>query len=191
MRLCDHRRAAPAGVSRPPGDEHAQLCRDQVEPLRDIFADPGHLTTAAGAKNAVRLDDALHPRQMRGQLATVAVVSGSAAGPLTFDGGFGLFLRGVENALGDLDILQRQVALVGTQLFGFGAELVAPELADNHLEPAPRLFHLGQSRLMLGKRNLRLRQKRLQPGILCGQGGDVHGPLQSQTARRRHRGNPH
>jgi hypothetical protein len=33
MRLCDRRRAAPAGVFRPPGDEHAQLSRDQVEPL--------------------------------------------------------------------------------------------------------------------------------------------------------------
>ena len=144
MRLRDRRRAAPAGVFRPPGDEHAQLRRDQVEPLRDVLADLGHLAAAAGAKGAVRLDDPLHPRQMGGQLATIAVAGRSAAGRFALDGGFGLFLRGIENALGDLDILQRQVALVGAQLLGFGAELLAPEFADDDLEPAPRLFHLPE-----------------------------------------------
>jgi hypothetical protein len=36
---------------------------------------------------------------------------------------------------------------------------------------------------MLSKGGLRLRQKRLQPGILCGEGGDIHAPLQSQIGR--------
>jgi hypothetical protein len=134
---------------------------DQVEPLRDVFTDPGHLTAAAGARNIVRFDDAFYPRQMRGQLATIAVTGRNAASRFALDGGFGLFLRGIENALGDLDVLQRQVALVGAQLLGFGAELVAPEFVDDDLEPAPRLFHLSQSRLMLSKGDLRLRQKRL------------------------------
>ena len=183
MRLCDRRRAAPASIFRPPGDEHAQLCRDQVEPLRDVLADSCHLATAAGAKDAVRLDDALHPRQMGGQLATVAVTGRSASGRFGLDGGLGSFLCSIENALGDLHVLKRQVALIGAQLLGFGAELVAPEFADDDLEPAPSLFHLSQSRLMLGEGGLRLRQKRLQPGILCEEGGDIHAPLQSQIGR--------
>ncbi len=158
-----------------------------IEPFRDVLADLRHLTAAAGAKDAVRLDDAFHPRQMGGQLATIAVAGRDVSGRFALDGGFGLFLRGIENALGDLHILERQIALVGTQLLGFGAELLAPEFADDHLEPAPRLLHLGQSRLMLGKRSLRLRQKRLQPGIFCGQGGDVHVPLQSQIGRPHYR----
>jgi len=58
MRLSDRRRATPASVFRPPGDKHAQLRRDHVKPFRDVLADPGHLTAAAGAKGAVRLDDA-------------------------------------------------------------------------------------------------------------------------------------
>jgi hypothetical protein len=67
-------------------------------------------------------------------LATVAVTGRSPAGRFAFDGGFGPFLCGIEHALGDLDILQRQVALVGAQLFGFGAELIAPEFANEDLE---------------------------------------------------------
>ena len=120
---------------------------------------------------------------MGGQLATIAVTRRSA-GRFAFDCSFSLFLRGIENALGDLDILQRQVTLIGAELFGFGAELVAPEFADDHLKPAPRLFHLG-------KGGLRLRQKRLQPGILRGKSNDIHALLQSQAGRRRHRENRH
>ena len=86
--------------------------------------------------------------------------------------GFGSFLRSIENALGDLDVLKRQVALVGAQLLGFGAELIAPEFADDHFESAPRFFRLGERCLMIGKR--------LQPDIFCGQDGDIHAPLQSQ-----------
>jgi hypothetical protein len=123
MRLCDRRRAVPAGVFRPPGNEHAQLRWDQVEPLRDVFANPGHLTAAAGAKDAVRLDDALHPGQMGGQLATIAVTGRSAASRFAFDRSLSLFLRGIEDALGDLDVFQRQVALVGAQLLGLAPNL--------------------------------------------------------------------
>jgi len=76
--------------------------------------------------------------------------------------------------------------LFGAQLFGFGAELVAPEFADDHLEPPPRLFRLSKRDLVIGERGLRLRQKRLQPGILCGQGSNIHALLQSQIGRPHH-----
>jgi hypothetical protein len=46
-------------------------------------------------------------------------------------------------SVGDLDILQRQVASVGAQLLGFGAELIAPEFADDDLEPAPCLLWIS------------------------------------------------
>jgi hypothetical protein len=44
---------------------------------------------------------------MRGQLATVAVTDRSATGRFAFDRSLSLFLRGIENALGDLNVLQR------------------------------------------------------------------------------------
>jgi hypothetical protein len=64
-------------------------------------------------------------------------------------GGFAPFLRGIENALGNLDVLQWQVALIGAQLLGFGTELIAPEFAD-HFEPALRRFRLCERCLMIG-----------------------------------------
>jgi hypothetical protein len=114
----------------------------------------------------------------------------SAIGRFALTDGVSLFLRRIENALGDLDVLKRQVMLLRAQPFGSGAELVAPQFADDHLEPAPCLFRLRKRYLMIGERSLRLRQKRLQPGILCGQGGDGHAPLQSQFDCTHHQEEP-
>ena len=181
-RVClhDRTRATPAGVFRPPGDKHAQLRRDHVEALRDIFADLRHRAAAARAKGAFRLDHALHPRQVRGQMAAIAVAGRGASSGFAADGGFGLFLRGVEKSLRDLDVFERQIELVGTQLLRPGTELLVPEIADDRLEPAARLLRNHQCRLMLGERGLRLRQERLQPLILFRQGGNV----QSYTCQR-------
>jgi hypothetical protein len=49
---------------------------------------------------------------MGGQLATVAVTGRGAISRFALDDSVGLFLRRIENALGDLDVLKRQVMLL-------------------------------------------------------------------------------
>ncbi len=73
---------------------------------------------------------------MGGKLAAIAVAGRSVIGRFALADGVGLFLRSIQNTLGDFDVFARQVMLLRAQLFGFGAEFVAPEFADNHLEPA-------------------------------------------------------
>ena len=68
MGLHHRARTAAAGIFGAPGDQHAQLRRDHIEPLEDIFANLRHLAAAAGAQRALRLDDALHPRQVGRQM---------------------------------------------------------------------------------------------------------------------------
>src|SRR3546814_1090045 len=84
------------------------------------------------------------------------------AARLALDDRRSLFLHGVQRSLSDLHVFQRQIILLRAQLLGLRAELVAPQLAEDALQPEPRLLRLRQSRLVLGQGGLRLRQKRLQ-----------------------------
>src|SRR5919106_972771 len=113
MRLHNRARAAPTGIFRPPGNKHPQLRRDHVEALRDVLTDLRHLTAAARAKDALRLDHAFHAWEMRGQLTAIAVAGRSAAGGFALDDGLGLLLRGIKNALRDLHVFERQIVLIG------------------------------------------------------------------------------
>ena len=63
--------AGPAGVFGPPGDEHPELRRHDVQPLAHVLADPVQLALAAGAGLVVDVDDDLDPRQMRRQRSAV------------------------------------------------------------------------------------------------------------------------
>ena len=95
------------------------------------------------------------------QMAAVTVALARLAARPALDDRLGLFLSGVEHALGDLHVFQRQVVLLRAQFFRFRAELLALQVADNALQPAPRLLRLGQRRLMFGQGGLRLLQERL------------------------------
>ena len=113
------------------------------------------------------------------QSTAIAPARARFAARLTLDNRLGFFLCGVEHALGDLHILQRQVVLLGAKLFRFRAELVALQFTDDALQPAARLLRLSQ-------RGLRLRQQRLQARVLLGKGGDIHAPFRSWLRRSRH-----
>jgi hypothetical protein len=72
-----------------------------------------------------------------------AAIAGSVAGlavRLAPDDRLGLFMGGVEHALGDLHIIQGQIVLTGAQLLGLRPELCAPQVAENALQPAARLL---------------------------------------------------
>ena len=97
----------------------------QVEPLRHVFADLRHFTTATGALLAGRLDHPLDPGQMRRQMPTVARGLAGRLRPLSAQRSLSLLLRGLKHALGQFGILERQVELVGRQLLRTLAELFA------------------------------------------------------------------
>src|SRR3546814_17276869 len=80
----------------------------------------------------------------------------------------------------------RQIILLRAQLLGLRAELVAPQLAEDALQPEPRLLRLRPSRLVLGQGGLRLRQKRPQVRVFLSGRGDVHAPFHSQATFSRH-----
>ena len=130
MRLHHRPRAAAAGILRAARHQHPQLRRHHVEPLGDVLADLRHLAAAAGAERARGLDHPLDPRQMRRQLAAVAP-GRRGAGRLALEGRRRLLLGGVEHALGELDILEREAELVGAQLLGLRAELLAPQVGED------------------------------------------------------------
>ena len=172
-RRCLHHRplAATAGVFRPARDDHLVLRRDDVEPLRPIFADYMHRAAAARAGSIFRFDDDLHPWQVLGQRA--------APGAPLFRAGLaqrriGLLL--FRFALGDclFEIFQRQVELVGIELFRAPAELHPLQLANKVTQSVvlagelialfdePRL--LGPLGIALGPRRQHQRAQRRDVG---------------------------
>ncbi len=112
MRLHDRARAAAASVFRAARDQHAQLRRDHAQPLADVLADSGHLAAAARAQRALGLDDPLHPRQMGRQVTAVAPARTGRAVRTALDDPLCLFLRGIEHALRDRHVFERQVVLI-------------------------------------------------------------------------------
>ncbi len=106
-------RAPAAGVSGAPRDQRLELCRDHVEPLGEVLADPCHFAAAAEAERAGGLDHTLDPGQMCRQMPTVARRLARRLPARPLQRGLGLLLRGFEHALGQFGILQGQVELVG------------------------------------------------------------------------------
>ena len=114
VRLCHGLRAAAASIVGTPRDQQTELGRDHVEPLGDVFADLRHFAAAAGAEGAGGLNHPLDPRQMSAVARRLA--RRLSPGPLQCR--LGLLLRGLDHALGQFRILERQVELVGRQLLG-------------------------------------------------------------------------
>ena len=149
MGLHHRARAATASVFRAARDQHAPLRRDHVQPFAHVLADLRHLAATARAQRAFGLDDPLHPRQMGRQVAAIAPARTGRAVRTALDNPLGFFLRGIEHALRDLHVFERQVVLIGMQLLGLGAELLAVAVG--------RRWSPGDGAL------LRMRPKRLAP----------------------------
>ena len=88
----------------------------------------------------------------------------SATIRFAFDDRLGLFLRGVQHALGDFDVFKRKIVLIGRQLLGLRAELLTPQIVDDALQPTSRFLGGGKRRLML-----RQAPTATAPGALSGQ----------------------
>src|SRR5271168_248216 len=167
MRLRYGLRTAAAGVFRTTRHQHAQLRRDHVQPLAHVLTDLRHLAAAAWAQRALRLDNPFHPWQMRRKLTAIAVGRTSRTVGFAFDDRRRFLLGGIEHALGDLHVFQRQMILIRPQLLGFRSELLPAHVDEDTLQPPPSL-------LRHGKRRLRLRQLPLQALVLIAEDSDIH-----------------
>jgi hypothetical protein len=168
MRLRHGLRAAAAGVFGASRHQHPELGRDHVQPLGQVFADPGHLAATTRAQRAGRLDHPFDPGQMGRQMPTVAL---RLAGLLTarpLHCRFGFLLRRLEHALRKFGIFQGQVELVGRELLGALAEFLALRRAQNILQPTVGLLRFGQRRLDLGEAGF-------QQGIFARKISGFHG----------------
>ena len=116
---------------------------------------------------------------MRRQLAAVAIGAASCTVALVLDDRRCLLQGSVEYALRNLHVFEWQVVLIGPQLLGFGAELLAVQLANDNLEPVPSFFGLSQSRLRLG-------QQRLQSLVFFLKNRRLHARSRAHRRWRRH-----
>ena len=113
------------------------------------------------------------------QVTAVAPVERAGAILAALDDPLCLLMGGVEHSLGDLDVLQRQMILLGGEPLGPGAELLALEVADYAFQPPPRFLGLSQGLL-------RLRQFAPQTLDLIMENSDVHGLFRAWIRPRCH-----
>ena len=125
--------AGPAGVTRAACDAHPQLRGHDVELLAAQFADRVQHAAAAGAVAVLDVDQHLIARQMRGQRTVVAIGTGLPPLPLFVPGRVRI-LRGLVGRKGLLQILDPELQLIGDQVFGAAAELVAQQTLYQQLQ---------------------------------------------------------
>ena len=142
--------ARPAGVLRPPRDDHAHLGRNLVEPLRRVLADDVQLAAAARAHLALGLDHDLLVRQMIEALVAAGTALPRALG---LERRIGLLVLGLGLGERGLEVLERERELIVGDALGLAAEVRAADLGDDGFEPLVargELVALGSDRIALG-----------------------------------------
>ena len=129
--LNDPIRADAAGILRPDVDQHPKLRRHDVQPLGPILADLVHAAAATRALKARRFDDTLDARQVRGQMAEIALPFLSRG----LGGGGGLLPAGLDLGDGDFQVFEGKLPVVITQLLGPFAMHDMVQLGHEMLEP--------------------------------------------------------
>jgi hypothetical protein len=127
-RLADTLLALGAAIFGPAGDDHPELRRRHVEPLRDVLADPHRPAVAAAAGEALRLDDDLDPFQMRRE----RLARSRGAAPLACR--FRRLELGLDRAEPGLHLLEGEGLLVGIELLGAAAEAGTLQLPDDGMK---------------------------------------------------------
>ncbi len=133
--------------------DHSELRRNNVEPLRGVLADHMHWRLATRAVHVFGLDRHVDARQVGGKRTAIGAAL-FAPGPC---GGWvcpvgGGFVRGK----GLLDILERQLQLLGVKLLRTPAKLRALQLAQQ----MPQAIDLRQRLVALDERRITLRTRR-------------------------------
>jgi hypothetical protein len=143
-------RAGPAGIFGTMCDDHAELRRHDVEPLRRLLADHMHRRAAAGAVGIFGRNRHVDVRQMGRKRATIgaALVSALACACRIL-----LVLSRLVPGKGLLDVLDRQQQLLRIELLRAAAELRALQLPQEVAQPV----HLRQRVVALRDRSVALR----------------------------------
>ncbi|TWB36935.1 hypothetical protein FBZ91_1086 [Nitrospirillum viridazoti] len=160
-------RTGATAIAGPAGHDHLVAGRHHVQPLRPVLADHVHGPLAARAGRALRRHHHLDARQVwRQRPPCLAALTGSP--PLQ---------RGIIHlrhrlglSPGLLDVLQRQVELVGIKPFRPRAELHALQLADEVAQPVVQALDPPALR-PLGLQRLRQRQNLGAQGLDIGRKG--------------------
>jgi hypothetical protein len=155
--------------------EHAELRRNDIEPLRGLLADHVHRRPAAGAIGVFGLDRHIHARQMGGKRAAIgtALVGAHPGGRRVLP-----VVVGLAAGNGLLDVLDRQKQLLGIELLRTAAELRALQLAQQ----MPQAIELRQRLVAIGERGVALRPRRREQRL---QRGDIHRRLRCDVAHAR------
>lgn len=113
VRLHDRARTAATDVFRATRDQHPPLRWDHIEAFADVLANLRHGAATARTERARRLDNPLHSWQMGRQAAATAMRSLIRHAPRSaLDQRLGSLLRGVQDALRDLHVFERQMILI-------------------------------------------------------------------------------
>ena len=136
-RLNHATRAGPAGIFGTMRDDHAELRRNDVEPLRRLLADHVHCRMAARAVGVFRCNRHVDVRQM-GRKRTP--MGAALLGALASARGILLVLGRLVGGHGLLDILDRQLQLFRIELLRAAPELRALQLPQEVAQPV----HLRQ-----------------------------------------------
>ncbi|EDP61133.1 hypothetical protein BAL199_26911 [alpha proteobacterium BAL199] len=163
---------AAAGIFRSAGDDHPELRRDDVEPLADVLADGLQRLAAAPTGPAIRLDHHLDPRQMPGQRPAVGAAPTRAFGLERRIAGVGLGTLLAELLL---DVLQRQVQLLGVVLLRAPAEQRPLERRHDRGQPHHLRAQLCPQATLGDQQRLQRRRVVRQFASLQDCGGVGHG----------------
>jgi hypothetical protein len=150
-------------------DDHAELRRNDVEPLRRLLADRMHRRAAAGAVGILWRNRHVDMRQMGRKCAAIGA---SLISALACTRKVLLVLGRLVAGDGLLDVLNRQLQLLGIELLRAAAELRALQLAQEMLQafhPRQRLVALSNRGVALGARRHDQRLQRLGVGrkMIC------------------------
>ena len=121
-----------AGILGAAGHDHLELRRDDIEPFRDVLADPVLEAAAARAGLIRYIDDGFFARQMRRQRAAIDLPP--ARRDLLASRAV-VLRRGVSRRERLLHILQRQRELLGIEPLGTAAKAVPLQLPNDCRQP--------------------------------------------------------
>ena len=131
-----------AGILRTAGDDNAELCRNNIQPLADVLTDDVPLVTAI-ADRVFRRDDLFDAWKMLGQRSPIDLARAGLATDLPVMG----FIFGKHRFLSSLDIFQRQFILLR-------AGLLRPRSEHGALVIRDEFFQLDNAGFLAGDHTL-------------------------------------
>jgi hypothetical protein len=157
-------------------DNHPELRRHDVEPLRRLLADHMHRRAAVGAVRVFRLDGHINMRQMGGERTAIGA---TLVGTLLCRHRILLVLDGLVGGNGLLDVLESQKQLIAIELLRASAELRTLQLTQK----MPQSIVLQQRLVALCNRSITLGARRRLGGKAGRSPGRADDQVRFRTGR--------